>query len=92
MIHLTLLLILLFIGCSTEPEDCGGIAGGSAIVDICGVCNGDGSPCYIQGETITQEHQNMEFNFCYPSDSLGETFSFSEHSGKVFMLEMSASW
>ena len=47
---------------------------------------------YVTGDTISLEHQQMEFGYCYPSDSTGNTFSFAENSGKVFMLEMSASW
>ena len=38
-----LLLLLLIIGCSTEPEvvvDCIGVEGGTAVVDECGVCAG----------------------------------------------------
>ena len=42
-----LLLALLVVGCdnSTEPEDCLGVAGGSAVEDACGVCDGDNSTC-----------------------------------------------
>ena len=47
---------------------------------------------YVKGDTISLEHQQMEFGYCYPPDSTGNTFSFAENSGKVFMLEMSASW
>ena len=46
---------------------------------------------YDIGDQISIERQNMEFDYCYPSDSTG-TFSFSEHAGKIFVLEMSASW
>ena len=35
-----LLLIAFIVGCSTEPEDCAGIAGGTAELDNCGVCDG----------------------------------------------------
>ena len=44
-----LLIILLIVGCdkSTEPEDCAGVAGGSALEDICGICDGDGSTCFV---------------------------------------------
>ena len=34
-------LILLLLSCSTEPEDCAGVAGGSAEEDMCGVCDSD---------------------------------------------------
>jgi hypothetical protein len=46
---------------------------------------------YDVGDQISIERQNMEFDYCYPSDSTG-TFSFSKHAGKIFVLEMSASW
>jgi|TARA_B100000959_G_C14674247_1_gene497815 hypothetical protein len=46
---------------------------------------------YDVGDQISNERQDMEFDYCYPSDSTG-TFSFSEHAGKIFVLEMSASW
>ena len=35
-----LLLASLFMGCSsTEPEDCSGVAGGTAEIDACGICD-----------------------------------------------------
>jgi len=52
------LLFAFFISCSTEPEDCAGVAGGSAVLsgcdnmcnstaveDECGQCGGDNSTC-----------------------------------------------
>ena len=33
-------LIILLLSCSTEPEDCAGVAGGVATVDDCGQCIG----------------------------------------------------
>ena len=47
---------------------------------------------YGVGDTISTEHQEMEFGFCYPADSSGSTFSFAKHSGKVIVLDMAASW
>ena len=43
MKKLILLSILFIIGCnnSTEPEDCAGVAGGTAVEDCAGVCGGD---------------------------------------------------
>ena len=35
-----ILLTLLIVGCSTEPEDCAGVTNGTAILDCAGVCNG----------------------------------------------------
>ena len=47
---------------------------------------------YDIGDQISMEHQNIEFDYCYPSDSTSSTFSLNKHAGKIFMLEMSASW
>jgi len=46
---------------------------------------------YDVGDIISTEHQNMEFSYCYPSDST-RIFSLNQHVGKVFVLDMSASW
>ena len=46
---------------------------------------------YDVGDIISTEHQDMEFLYCYPSDSTS-IFSLSQHVGKVFVLDMSASW
>jgi len=35
-----LLIALLIVGCGTEPEDCAGVAGGTAGLDSCAVCIG----------------------------------------------------
>ena len=48
---------------------------------------------YKVGEKISISDQNIPYEYCYPNDSLLNTsFSFSKHSGKVFMIEMSTSW
>jgi len=36
-----LILLLLIVGCVTEPEDCAGVAGGTAELDNCNVCDTD---------------------------------------------------
>ena len=54
----------------------------------------DGSCEYVQyaiGDQISISHQNMEFDYCYPSDSTS-TFSLSQHTGKVIVLDLAASW
>ena len=38
-----LIILLLIVGCSTEPEDCAGVAGGTAEMDNCNVCDSDSS-------------------------------------------------
>ncbi len=35
-------------------KDCNGIPGGTAVVDFCGVCDGDGSSCVL---TVTSAEQ-----------------------------------
>ena len=52
---------------------------------------GDGDQ-YVEGDQILEDDQNLEFSYCYPEDSTGTTFSLAKNSGKVFLLEMSASW
>ena len=60
---------------------------------------------YNEGDIISEDHQAMSFDFCYPSctsnpdycddlttDEADTTFSFADHTGKVFMIEMSATW
>ena len=47
---------------------------------------------YQIGDTISTEHQEMEFNYCYPSDLSESSFSFSTHPNQVFMIQMSATW
>ena len=48
---------------------------------------------YDVGEKISISDQMTTYEYCYPNDSLLNTsFSFSKHSGKVFMIEMSTSW
>ena len=62
----------------------------------------DGPP-YDVGETISLEHQAIEFDFCYPTcpansalcddlATMDTTFSFLKLPEKVFMIEISASW
>ena len=41
---------------------------------------------------ISAEHQSLEFDYCYPSNFVGEKFSLSNYSGKIILIEMSASW
>tara|TARA_B100000945_G_scaffold320231_1_gene329638 strand:- start:1201 stop:2154 length:954 start_codon:yes stop_codon:yes gene_type:complete len=56
-----LLPILFIISCSdstTEPKDCSGVSGGTAILDECGVCNGEGIPlgkCDCEGNILDCE-------------------------------------
>ena len=72
-----------------QGYNCDGLCLGDDF-DEDGICDVDDS--YQQGDFITPNHQNMVFNYCYPADSLTSTFSISQHRGKVFMLDMAASW
>ena len=56
-------------------------------------------PAYDVGDQVSLEHQNIEFDFCYPESQVGSSFSFAQHNGdlnggnyQVLMIEMSASW
>ena len=52
----------------------------------------DCSVTFSEGCEILDDQLTMEFEYCYPPEISGNTFSFANHSNKVFMLEMSASW
>jgi len=64
-----LIILLLIVGCVTEPEDCAGVAGGTAELDNCGVCEGDGTiagdgyallweECYTDSTRIITDYSN----------------------------------
>jgi len=40
------------LSCSTEPEDCAGVEGGSALLDSCGVCDSDATNDCNQSENL----------------------------------------
>ena len=43
-----IVIILVFIGCSTEPEDCAGVSGGTSVEDECATCDTDATNNCIQ--------------------------------------------
>ena len=45
-----LIILLLIVGCGTEPEDCAGVAGGTAYLDECGFC-------ILYGTQVQQNHR-----------------------------------
>ena len=54
---------------------------------------------YDLGDKISEDHQNMEFEFCYPEIQVDSSFNFAQHNGdlnggnyQVLMIEVSASW
>jgi len=62
MKKLILLSILLIVGCGTEPEDCAGVAGGTAELDNCNVCDADLSNDCIQD--CSDEWGGSKINDC----------------------------
>ena len=94
--------------CDDNVEDCAGDCGGNATTDNCGTCDsdssndcvqdcagtwgGDDNCLYVEGDTIIVSDQQLEFNYCHPENFIGNSFSFAENLGKIFMIEMSATW
>ena len=54
--------------------------------------NYNSNSLYIEGDIIALSDQIKEFTYCYPQSFIGESFSFLENVGRVFMIEMSATW
>jgi len=79
-----LIILLLIVGCGTEPEDCAGVSGGTAILDDCGVCDSNLANDCIQdgcgvwgGDGIT-EGEVLLWGKCYNienTDSLSLNYS-----------------
>ena len=74
-------LILFLLSCSTEPEDCTGVEGGSATIDDCGLCNGDNSTCIENSIIDIYELEDLNQN----SSTYGQSLSNSDFSGKVIL-------
>ena len=91
--HVTFISFLLILtSCADNDPPSGPDSGSGADV-----------PPYDVGETISLEHQAIEFDFCYPTcpadpsicddlTTIDTTFSLSNLPDKVFMIEISASW
>ena len=45
MKRLLLIPLVLFLACEDKEKDCLGVENGTAVLDECGVCNGDNSSC-----------------------------------------------
>ena len=78
LIHLPLFILLIVFACDEKDPQ-------SSSID----CN---TGTYVEGCEIESTNQMLEFEYCYPSNLIGDKFSLSDHVGKVFMIEMSASW
>ena len=71
-----ILLTLLIIGCKEplEPEDCAGVAGGNAVVDDCGVCNGIADyvagSCYDCADTPNGDAVDFGCGICIDYNSI----------------------
>jgi len=48
-----------YCGCNGEVLDCGGVCGGVANVDVCGVCEGDGWSCVPYGDVNKDYNVNV---------------------------------
>ena len=85
-----LIILLLIVGCGTEPEDCAGVEGGTAVVDECGKCGGDNSTC--TDDNTLNSYQLEDLNSS--SSSFGETLSHNTFSGKVILyyFPLSDTW
>ena len=65
-----LIILLLIVGCATEHEDCIGVAGGTAVEDDCGVC--DGIDGYVAGscyDCANTSNGNAVLDNCGACDS-----------------------
>ena len=54
---------------------------------------------YDIGDQLSEDHQNMEFGFCYPEAQVGNSFSVAQHNGdlnggdyRMILIEISTSW
>ena len=85
-----LIILLLIVGCVTEPEDCAGVAGGNSYLDECGGCDGDNSTC--TDDNTLNSYQLEDLNSS--SSSFGETLSHNTFSGKVILyyFPLSDTW
>ena len=101
--YLTMIFCILFVSACYEPDYTleqtiippldEQISSCDGIINVAAAGSGSNTEgMYTMGDIITSEHLLKEFNYCYPSNSLGSSFSFSDHPNKVFMIEMSASW
>ena len=74
-------LILLLLSCSTEPEDCVGVIGGSAYLDDCDICGGDNSTCIDNSAINAYELEDLNTS----SSTFGQTLNHSAFLGKAIL-------
>ena len=70
-----------------------------AVFIFCTACTGNSpsssdssTSLYVEGDILSTEDQQLDFNYCYPHSLVGDSFSFADNMGKIFMIEMSATW
>jgi len=83
-------LISLLLSCSTEPgvvKDCVGVAGGSAELDNCGVCDGDNSTCLDDSAINTYQLKDLNTG----SSTFEQILSHNNFLGKAILYYFSNS-
>ena len=99
--YLTIIFCILFVSACYEPDytleqtiippldkqisNCDGI------IDVAATGSGSNTEGPFSIGDIIPDSLLVE-SYCYPPDSLGKSFSFTQHPNTVFMIEMSASW
>ena len=79
-----IILVLFILGCSTDPEDCAGVFGGTAIKDCNGVCDGDAvyDECKETWELIQNDIFTPQCVSCHKSGTY-----FAQLSGLVLTAD-----
>ena len=72
-----LLLGLLIIGCSTEPEDCFGVIGGTSELDDCGVCDSNSFNNCLDCSTYFNFFPSSQQAFYYFENVMIDGFNIS---------------
>ena len=79
-----IILVLFILGCSTDPEDCAGVFGGTAIKDCNGVCDGEAvyDECKETWELIQNDIFTPQCVSCHKSGTY-----FAQLSGLVLTAD-----
>jgi len=68
--------IVFFPAIFENAEDCNGTWGGDAVVDECGVCGGDGTPCPVASPNLISPTDGSGFSTCGGSTSVKVSFKW----------------